>query len=41
MYRDLFFENHPLEKASEKNKCVEKKKEELVEKFESIDGPSF
>ncbi|XP_034836618.1 tetratricopeptide repeat protein 5-like [Maniola hyperantus] len=36
-YRDLFFENHPLEMASEKNKCVDEKKEVLVQKFESFD----
>lgn len=38
LYRDLFFENHPLDMASQKNKCVEEKKEVLVEKFESFDG---
>lgn len=37
-YRDLFFENHPIDLATEKNKLVEEKKEVLVEKFESIDG---
>ncbi|XP_032522894.2 tetratricopeptide repeat protein 5-like [Danaus plexippus] len=36
-FRDLFFENHPFEMASEKNKCVEEKKQKLVEKFENID----
>nr|XP_026491854.1 tetratricopeptide repeat protein 5-like [Vanessa tameamea] len=36
-YRDLFFENHPLDMAYKKNKCVEEKKELLVEKFEAID----
>lgn len=37
-FRDLFFENHPLEMASKKNERVEEKKKLLVEKFESIDG---
>lgn len=37
-FRDLFFENHPIEMATEKNKRVEEKKEVLIEKFESIDG---
>ncbi|KPI98182.1 Tetratricopeptide repeat protein 5 [Papilio xuthus] len=36
-FRDLFFENHPLELATEKNKLVEEKKKLLVEKFEAID----
>ncbi|XP_037303645.1 tetratricopeptide repeat protein 5 [Manduca sexta] len=36
-FRDLFFENHPIELATEKNKFVEEKKDVLVEKFESID----
>ncbi|CAH2087917.1 unnamed protein product [Euphydryas editha] len=36
-YRDLFFENHPLDMAYKKNKCVDEKKEILVEKFEAID----
>ncbi|XP_053616128.1 tetratricopeptide repeat protein 5-like [Plodia interpunctella] len=35
-FRDLFFENHPLEMAREKNKYVEEKKNVLVEKFEAI-----
>ncbi|CAH2240370.1 tetratricopeptide repeat protein 5-like [Pararge aegeria] len=34
-YRDLFFENHPVEMASQKNKCVNEKKDLLVAKFES------
>ncbi|XP_022823831.1 tetratricopeptide repeat protein 5-like [Spodoptera litura] len=37
-YRDLFFENHSIDLAVEKNKRVEEKKEVLVEKFESIDA---
>lgn len=37
-FRDLFFENHPIEMAMEKNKYVEEKKQALVEKFEAIDG---
>lgn len=37
-FRDLFFENHPLELATEKNKMVEEKKKLLIEKFETIDG---
>ncbi|XP_068623020.1 tetratricopeptide repeat protein 5-like [Battus philenor] len=36
-FRDLFFENHPLERATDKNRCVEEKKNLLIEKFESID----
>ncbi|KAJ0172628.1 hypothetical protein K1T71_011767 [Dendrolimus kikuchii] len=36
-FRDLFFENHPIELAAEKNKFVEEKKNKLVEKFEEID----
>ncbi|XP_075981931.1 tetratricopeptide repeat protein 5-like [Anticarsia gemmatalis] len=36
-FRDLFFENHPIEMATEKNKCVEEKKAVLIEKFEAID----
>ncbi|XP_063831729.1 tetratricopeptide repeat protein 5-like [Ostrinia nubilalis] len=36
-FRDMFFENHPIEMATEKNKLVEEKKNVLVEKFESID----
>ncbi|CAH2055757.1 unnamed protein product, partial [Iphiclides podalirius] len=36
-FRDLFFENHPLELATEKNKLVEEKKNVLVDKFEAID----
>ncbi|KAJ8720948.1 hypothetical protein PYW08_006413 [Mythimna loreyi] len=39
-FRDLFFENHPIELATEKNKRVEEKKEQLIEKFESIDVDS-
>lgn len=40
-FRDIFFENHPIELASEKNKMVEEKKNILVEKFESIDGKYY
>lgn len=40
-YRDLFFENHPLDMAGAKNKCVDEKKEILVKKFEAIDGLSL
>ncbi|XP_038218974.1 tetratricopeptide repeat protein 5-like [Zerene cesonia] len=36
-YRDMFFENNPIEKAKDKHKCVEEKKENLIEKFENID----
>ncbi|XP_063895523.1 tetratricopeptide repeat protein 5 isoform X2 [Helicoverpa armigera] len=36
-FRDLYFENHPIEMATEKNKRVEEKKDVLIEKFESID----
>ncbi|KAL0853186.1 hypothetical protein ABMA27_012943 [Loxostege sticticalis] len=36
-FRDMFFENHPIEMAKEKNKLVEEKKNVLVEKFEAID----
>ncbi|XP_026751628.1 tetratricopeptide repeat protein 5-like isoform X1 [Galleria mellonella] len=36
-FRDLFFENHPIEMASKKNQCVEEKKNVLIEKFEVID----
>ncbi|KAM3966010.1 tetratricopeptide repeat protein 5 [Aphomia sociella] len=36
-FRDLFFENHPIEMASKKNECVEEKKNILIEKFETID----
>ncbi|CAH0591599.1 unnamed protein product [Chrysodeixis includens] len=36
-FRDLYFENHPIEMAEEKNKYVEEKKQALVEKFEAID----
>ncbi|XP_026318134.1 tetratricopeptide repeat protein 5-like isoform X2 [Hyposmocoma kahamanoa] len=36
-YRDLFFENHPLELANEKNKFVDQKKDVILEKFENID----
>ncbi|CAG9782558.1 unnamed protein product [Diatraea saccharalis] len=37
LYRDLFFENHPIKMALDKNKLVEEKKEELVKKLEEID----
>ncbi|XP_059061089.1 tetratricopeptide repeat protein 5-like [Achroia grisella] len=36
-FRDLFFENHPIEMASKKNEFVEAKKNALLEKFEAID----
>lgn len=36
-FRDMFFENHPLEEANEKNKRVEDKKDALIAKFEAID----
>ncbi|CAH4034900.1 tetratricopeptide repeat protein 5-like [Pieris brassicae] len=36
-YRDMFFENHPIEMAKNKHKYVEEKKDKLVEKFESVD----
>ncbi|KPJ13451.1 Tetratricopeptide repeat protein 5 [Papilio machaon] len=36
-FRNLFFENHPLELATEKNRLVEEKKKILLEKFEAID----
>ncbi|RVE53033.1 hypothetical protein evm_002331 [Chilo suppressalis] len=37
LYRDMFFENHAIKMAPEKNKLVEEKKEELVKKFQKID----
>ncbi|KAI5639798.1 tetratricopeptide repeat protein 5 OB fold domain-containing protein [Phthorimaea operculella] len=37
-YRDMFFENNPIELANDKNKLVDEKKSVLVEKFEAIDA---
>lgn len=37
-YRDLFFENHHLDLANDKDKFVDEKKDVLLEKFENIDG---
>lgn len=37
-FRDLFFENHPLEMATQRNIIVEDRKKLLVEKCETIDG---
>ncbi|CAB3232140.1 unnamed protein product [Arctia plantaginis] len=36
-FRDLFFENHPIEMAAEKNQRLEELKKVLAEKFEEID----
>ncbi|XP_013141457.1 PREDICTED: tetratricopeptide repeat protein 5-like [Papilio polytes] len=36
-FRDLFFENHPLEMATQRNIIVEDRKKLLVEKCETID----
>ncbi|KAL4713507.1 hypothetical protein ACJJTC_010492 [Scirpophaga incertulas] len=36
LFRDMFFENHPIELATDKNKLVEEKQKVLIEKFETI-----
>ncbi|XP_049878423.1 tetratricopeptide repeat protein 5-like [Pectinophora gossypiella] len=38
LFRNLFFDNHPIEQANEKNKLVDEKKDVLLEKFEKIDA---
>ncbi|CAK1542586.1 unnamed protein product [Leptosia nina] len=36
LYRDLFFENHSIDMAKDKHKCVEERKESLLKNFERV-----